>query len=144
MGQEGDTLFNPLNYWDFSFPFAFSLRFAQTAISMLSLVLLFFSQVAFHFAHCNNYQASMTHMPTPSSLATEWQSTVAGDVKLCRPVPVQIHAVQLQLHFHNYKHKHMKSPQAVLWQLPRVLLNSEEHYEIALKKICLTTQQQNT
>lgn len=56
----------------------------------------------------------MTHMPTPSSPAVGWQSAVAGDVKLRRPVPVQIHAVQLQLHFHNYKHKHMKSPQAML------------------------------
>lgn len=28
----------------------------------------------------------------------------------------------------------MKSPQAMLWQLPRVLLDSEEHCEIALKK----------
>lgn len=29
----------------------------------------------------------------------------------------------------------MKSPQAMLWQLPGVLLNSEEHYKIALKNM---------
>lgn len=73
----------------------------------------------------------MTHTHIPSPLAPGRQSTVAADVKQCRPIQVQIHAVRLQLHFHNYKHKHMKSPQAMLWQLPRVLLNSEEHYKIA-------------
>lgn len=98
---------------------------------MLSLVLLSFSQVTFYSARSNNHPAAMTRILTPSSLAPGCRSTSAADVKLCRPVPVQIHTVQLQLHFHNYKHKHMKSPQAMLWQLPRVLLNSEEHYKIA-------------
>ena len=98
---------------------------------MLSLGLLSFSQVTFYSAHSNNHPAAVTRILTRSSLAPGWQSTSAADVKLCKPVPVQIHAGQLQLNFHNYKHKHMKSPQAMLWQFPRVLLNSEEHYKIA-------------
>lgn len=81
---------------------------------MLSSALLSFSQVNFYSAHSNNHPAAMTRILTPSSLAPGWQSTSAADVKLCRPVPVQIHTVQLQLHFYNYKHKHMKSPQAML------------------------------
>ena len=52
---------------------------------------------------------------------------------LLRPVPVQVYAVKLHLHFYNYKHKNMISPQAMLWQVPRVMLNCGEHYEKALK-----------
>lgn len=135
MGLVSDTLLNPLS----------SLRLFISIFLLLGVYLVCYFSAAlssilflpsFYFAHSIITQLRWLS-PTPSSFAPGWQSTVVAYVKLCGPVLVQIHAVQLQLHSHNYKHKHMKSPQAILWQLPRVLLNSEEHYEIALKKYML-------